>query len=164
MKNQSQTTISLVVSYCKDNGIEAVEFDTVFKSVLSKSDEHNIEGEMFAMFKRGEMVVSKDKDDKQLKAYCKNLLATVLKKSKTLNGNITYAPVTKKEKREVVADPTLNAMNALMSIELDEENMAVIEEAIQKRQQEILVEQQQTLLAQIDFSILDADLLAKLGR
>lgn len=164
MKNQSQITISLVLDYCKSKGIEATEFKTVFKSVLSKDDEHNIENTMFAMFKEGLIPLSKGKDDRELKLYCKNLLSDRLKKSKTLNGNITYEPMTKKEKKREVNDEQLQALTALMSIETNEDNILVLEEAIQKRQHELKVQQQQALLEQIDLSLLDKELLKKLGR
>jgi hypothetical protein len=157
MINQKEAVFNAVTS------IATVDNNTV---ALSKAQRDQVISIVSAGFEAGEISLAEKAaakylgNPKELKSYTSGLVNNWLRKDTRLNGGGKY--ITKKPgSRAGSGDATVKNLKALLTTLSDDDQRDQVEQAIEKRQNEIKVEKAKTVEVNVD--LLPAELREKLG-
>ena len=98
----------------------------------SKDKRAQVNAILFEGFRSGQIELSREYDDTQLKAYVSGLQSNWLRKDKRLNGGVQYVPQNPGS-RTGSTDPQVKAMRLLLATKTDEDERAEIQSFIDKR-------------------------------
>jgi hypothetical protein len=166
MKTQSQAVINFVINLAKEKGYSAKEFETDYKTVLSKEDVNTVVEMTFAGLQSGSISMTDASqakfadDDKALRRYVVGLVNDRLRKAKAINGNTVYQ-YKEPGKNRFNKDATLKALNQVLELHRGTDAEAEIQEAIDARIAE--VGQTAPKKVTINYDALPDDLRAKLN-
>lgn len=160
--NQGQLVTNIIVNTCEDKGIEATKFETKYSDAITQDVRAIIHSQVFEGLKDGSIPMTAKNKDKylndlsELSRYASALISDRLRKNVMLNGGVPYKPATKAGPR----DAELKALKqAYLLVQDDPEKAKVVEDAIEKRKQELNVKKEK----EVDLSALDPELKAALG-
>lgn len=166
MKTQSQAVINFVVNLAKEKGYDAREFETDYKTILSKDDVNVVVEMTFAGLQNGTISMTEasqakfQDDEKALRRYVVGLVNDRLRKAKAINGNTTYE-YKEPGKNKFNKDVQLKALYQILELHKGTDNEAEIQEAIDARTAEITKDKPKQVV--INYDALPDDLRAKLG-
>ena len=151
---QSEAVFAAVQSVMSEHGIAYHESQP---TVLNRDLRAEVNNILFAGFKAGKIVLSKQFTDQELKSYCSGLLSNWLRKDKRLNGNTTYVA---KNPGSRVTDPSIKAMTALLQSGkvTNDTDRAEIETLIATRKAELAASKSKV---EVDFDALPESIRAK---
>lgn len=163
--NQRTATVNTILSVLKDRGVNyELNGETPISKVLSDEDKAKTREILFTMFKQGQVEYkaqfqSKVNDDSELKKYISGLVNNWIRKTKEFNGGVKYE-AKNPGSRAGSQDEKVKEMRKLLSITTDPQAKAMIQSAIDERVSSLKAEKNNV---EIDYSVLPADLIAKLG-
>lgn len=138
--NQRDATCNTMLSVLADRGVNYEENGpTAIGDVLTADDKTKVRDILFVMFRQGKIDFKspeKLSDDKYLKDYISGLVNNWIRKAPEFNsGNVYQAK--NPGSRQGSSDEQIKEMKKLLSVTVDAEARAVIQEAIESRQAEI---------------------------
>jgi hypothetical protein len=158
MMNQREATYNAVQSiHAFDDG------DTI---ILTKDEKAQVVAILCAAFEAHEVTLSEKACNKYLgnpqalKGYVGGLVNNWTRKDPRMNGNTKYQ-AKNPGSRAGSGDSVVKNLKLLRSTMTDEAKVAKVDEAIEARQAEIKATKAKDV--EIDFSVIDPDLLTKLG-
>lgn len=120
---------------------------------LSKEQRDKVASMLFEGFKKGEIDLSKNYDDKELRKYIPGLINNHLRKHSTLNGGVKYET----KNPGVRSNPEVRELMKLMKTELTPQQRSAVQARIDELNTSKVKE------VEIDTSKIDADLMKILG-
>lgn len=129
------------------------------KSFMTKEFRAQVNVILFEGIRSGEVELSGEKTDSELKTYVSGLQSNWLNKDKRLNGNVAYI-AKNPGSRQGQQDPQIKALRALLSTKSEDSEIAEIQGYIDSRLKELHVAKA-TKTTKIDFDALPTELQAK---
>lgn len=163
--NQRTATVNTILSVLNERGVNyELNGETPIFEVLTDTDKAKTREILFTMFRQGEIehkasFQSKVDDDSELKKYISGLVNNWIRKTKEFNGGVKYE-AKNPGSRAGSQDEKVKEMRKLLSITTDPTAKAMIQQAIDERVASLKAEKNQV---EIDYSVLPAELVAKLG-
>jgi hypothetical protein len=168
--NQREAVYATTKNVLKDAGIDFEDGGKI-ETVMTEELRIKITGIICEAFKKGEVELKdtpsnreKLESDSKLSSYVSGLVSNWYRKDKRFNGNEKYE--TKNPgSRAGQGDPQLKALRALHKqfVGVDNAKAKEIQGHIEARVKTIAEEKTKKAVADIDYSVIDDDLLASLG-
>jgi hypothetical protein len=160
--NQKQGVYDAVVAFCEENDIH---FEDGMKLELTKEQRSTVVEMVTQALIAGEIDfsdVAREKHDTEQKkrTYCNGLVSNWLRKDKRLNGNTTYE-IKNPGSRAGQGDEQLKNLKLLYKTIDDEDQKATVQEAIDKRVEELKTEKLGKV--EIDYNAIPESLKEALG-
>lgn len=155
--NQKEAVFQAVNQVLTESNV-IIDFGESYKSRMTKEHRAQVNAILFQGFKAGEIELTKEYTDSQLKEYVSGLQTNWLNKDTRLNGGTKHV-AKNPGSRAGSSDPQIKALKALMSTKNDAEEIAEIQAYIDARQSELNVGKTKTV--NVNFDDLPEELKAK---
>lgn len=141
---QKDAVYDTVMEVLRENGVTFVPNEDILSEVMDKDLRTAVITKLFVRFKTGEIILSKDFNDKDLKVYIGGLVSNWTKKDFRLNGNIPHE-IRSPGSRIGQSDPMVRELRKMLKSVKGTKHEIPVKVELRKRQ-DSLRKQQATMI------------------